>query len=40
MSTLFWILLGAYIGWNVPQPEWARSIQNKIVNTLRDNTSK
>jgi len=24
------IVIGAFIGWNVPQPEYAKKIQNKI----------
>jgi hypothetical protein len=25
--TLVWIALGAFIGWNLPQPFWAKMIQ-------------
>lgn len=28
--TFLWIALGAFIGWNLPQPEWAQSVQEKI----------
>ncbi len=35
MGTLFWILVGAFIGWNFPQPWWARYIQEKIVAKLQ-----
>jgi hypothetical protein len=28
---VFWALVGAFIGWNIPQPFWARAIQDKIV---------
>lgn len=31
MDTLFWIAIGAFIGWNFPQPFWARMIQAKLV---------
>jgi hypothetical protein len=31
IDTLFWILVGAFIGWNFPQPWWARIIQSRIV---------
>lgn len=31
METLFWLAVGAFIGWNFPQPFWARAIQSKLV---------
>jgi hypothetical protein len=30
LDTLFWIAVGAFVGWNFPQPVWARAIQAKI----------
>jgi hypothetical protein len=30
LSTIFWILVGAFVGWNFPQPEWAHRTQDKI----------
>ena len=30
-SMLFWGLVGAFIGWNLPQPPWAVWLQAKIV---------
>jgi hypothetical protein len=29
-DTLFWVLVGAFVGWNFPQPFWAKMIQEKI----------
>jgi hypothetical protein len=29
-DTLLWILVGAFVGWNFPQPFWAKIIENKI----------
>jgi hypothetical protein len=29
-DTLLWIAVGAFIGWNFPQPFWAKMIQEKI----------
>lgn len=29
LETLFWIVIGAFIGWNFPQPEFARNFQEK-----------
>lgn len=36
MSTLFWILIGAFIGWNFPQPRWARMIQEKAAKAVKE----
>jgi len=30
LDTLFWIAVGAFVGWNFPQPFWAKAIQAKI----------
>ena len=30
LDTLLWIAVGAFIGWNFPQPFWAKIIQEKI----------
>ena len=35
MSTLFWITIGMFIGWNLPQPAWARQLQQQIVATVK-----
>lgn len=31
LETVFWIALGAFIGWNMPQPEFAKNLQAKIM---------
>ncbi len=36
MGILFWILVGAFIGWNFPQPWWARLLQEKVLTLLRE----
>ena len=30
LDILLWIAVGAFIGWNFPQPTWAKIIQEKI----------
>jgi len=35
LETLFWLALGAFIGWNFPQPEFAKNIQAKILAVVR-----
>ena len=31
LETLFYILLGAFIGWNFPQPQYAKDLQAKVL---------
>ena len=35
LDTLLWIAVGAFIGWNLPQPQWAKVIQEKIQTMLK-----
>ena len=30
LDTIFWILVGAFVGWNFPQPFWARWMQDWV----------
>lgn len=30
LETLFWILVGAFIGWHFPQPLWAKMLEGKV----------
>lgn len=30
LETILLILLGAFIGWNLPEPMWAKSIKDSI----------
>jgi len=34
LDTIFWIAVGAFVGWNFPQPFWARAIQAKIQSVI------
>jgi hypothetical protein len=40
MGTIITLLIGMFIGWNLPQPEWARTIQNKVMQLLNSSTRK
>jgi hypothetical protein len=31
---ILWIAVGAFIGWNFPQPFWAKMMQEKIQSML------
>ena len=35
LETLFWLALGAFIGWNFPQPQFAKNIQAKILTMFK-----
>ena len=35
MATLFWVCVGIVIGWNLPQPPWARSLQEQLLAKLK-----
>jgi hypothetical protein len=36
LSILFWILVGLVIGWNLPQPAWAKQLQDRVVASVRE----
>ena len=35
-ETLFWIFVGAFVGWNFPQPDFAKNIQAKYLQKYID----
>lgn len=35
LETLFWILVGAFIGWHFPEPVWAKTIKEKVVSLFK-----
>lgn len=34
LDTAFWVLIGAFVGWHVPQPFWAKILQEKIISMI------
>jgi di/tricarboxylate transporter len=34
-SILFWVTVGIVVGWNLPQPDWAKTLQDKVVAALK-----
>jgi hypothetical protein len=40
LEILFFIAVGIVIGWNLPQPPWARELQDKAVRAIRDLTAR
>ena len=35
LETIFWVLLGAFIGWHFPEPAWAKTVKEKVLTALR-----
>lgn len=31
LEAIIYIGIGAFIGWNLPQPEWAKKLQEKTI---------
>jgi hypothetical protein len=40
ITALFFVAVGIVIGWNLPQPYWAKEAQQKVVDYVRSITSK
>jgi len=40
LDILLWIAVGAFIGWNFPQPIWAKLVQEKIKNLFNKKENK
>jgi hypothetical protein len=40
ITMLFFLAVGIVIGWNLPQPPWARQWQDKAVGFVRSITNK
>ena len=40
MIELIFLIAGVYLGWNLPQPEWAKALQDRAVRAFRDMTAK
>lgn len=38
MYTLIVLAIGVFIGWNLPQPPWARALQGNLVRFVRSLT--
>ncbi len=40
MSTLLILIIGIFIGWNLPQPAWAKTIQERLLDMMRSMMSR
>lgn len=39
LENILIMFIGAFVGWNIPQPVWAKNIQNRIVNSIKKSIS-
>lgn len=35
LEAVIYIAIGAFVGWNLPQPEWAKNVQLKALNFIK-----
>jgi len=35
LETLFWLLIGALIGWHFPEPSWAKTLKQKVLDLFQ-----
>lgn len=35
LMTIFWVVVGMFVGWAFPQPEWVKSLQDKAVDGIK-----
>jgi hypothetical protein len=35
LEAMFWMFVGALIGWNIPQPQFAKNLQDKAMNLFK-----
>ena len=40
LEAAIYILIGAFVGWNLPQPAWAAKVQAKILGFFSGNDAK
>lgn len=40
MYILIILIIGIFIGWNLPQPQWAKSLQRRLFAALRGFVAK
>lgn len=31
LDIIFWVLVGAFIGWHFPEPWWAKALKEKVI---------
>ena len=36
IEAIIYIFIGSFIGWNLPQPTWAKNMQTKIISYIKN----
>ncbi|WP_295539660.1 hypothetical protein [uncultured Thiohalocapsa sp.] len=40
LTILFWVAVGIVVGWNLPQPAWAKQMQARVMGVVRELTGQ
>jgi len=40
LDIAFWVLVGAFVGWHIPEPTWAKVVKAKIMAVFQKKDSK
>lgn len=35
LEAIFWVVVGAFVGWTIPQPEWAKKAQAFVTEKIK-----
>ncbi len=35
LEIIIYLAIGAFVGWNLPQPQWAKTFQQKVVDFFK-----
>lgn len=36
LEVIFWIVVGAFVGWHIPEPTWARVAKEKVLDVIKN----
>jgi hypothetical protein len=34
LDIIFWVLVGAFVGWHFPEPWWAKALKEKVLGMI------
>lgn len=40
IEALFWVVVGMFLGWHFPQPDWVASLQKRVTEWMRNKLAK
>lgn len=35
LTTVFWVIVGIVVGWFIPQPDWAKTLFQKVADLFK-----